>query len=55
MELGFNRTDALTDSDEGMEELTRVFHLCDPLEEEDLAHFFSLLAEIYAIMPQFET
>lgn len=34
--------------------LTETFYLCDPLEPEDAPHFFSLLAEIYAILPQFE-
>lgn len=34
--------------------LTETFFVCDPIETEDAAHFFSLMAEIYAILPQFE-
>lgn len=53
LELGFDRMHELFDEGE-FDILTEVFHLCDPLEPEDAAHFFSLMAEIYAILPQFE-
>ncbi|XP_037043957.1 putative serine protease K12H4.7 [Bradysia coprophila] len=53
LELGFDRMRALFDA-EDFEELTETFYLCDPLEEEDGPHFFSLMAEFYSILPQFE-
>lgn len=52
IELGFDRIQDMVD-DGQWEELTDAFFLCDPLEPEDLPHFFSLLAEMYALMPQF--
>ncbi|KAJ6641397.1 Thymus-specific serine protease [Pseudolycoriella hygida] len=53
LEAGFGRMHELFDAGE-FDILTETFHLCDPLEPEDAAHFFSLMAEIYAILPQFE-
>ncbi len=52
LELGFDRMQEMVDANQ-WDELTEAFYLCDPLEPEDLAHFFSLLAEMYAIQPQF--
>lgn len=52
LELGFNRTQAMVEANQ-WEELSEAFFLCDPLEPADLPHFFSLLAEVYALMPQF--
>lgn len=54
LELGFNRMHEMAFAGQ-FTELTEAFYLCDPLEPEDLPHFFSLMAELYAINPQFET
>lgn len=53
LESGFSTMHDLFDAGE-FDLLTETFFLCDPLEPEDAAHFFSLMAEIYAILPQFE-
>ncbi|XP_037043767.1 putative serine protease K12H4.7 isoform X3 [Bradysia coprophila] len=52
LELGFERMQDLVD-DGDFEELSEAFFLCDTLEPEDLPHFFSIIAELYATMPQF--
>ncbi|XP_037043766.1 putative serine protease K12H4.7 isoform X2 [Bradysia coprophila] len=52
MDLGFDRVQEMVDADQ-WDELTEAFYLCDPLEPEDLPHLFSIVAEIYAIQPQF--
>lgn len=52
LELGFDRMQEMID-DEDFEELSEAFFLCDTLEPEDLPHFFSIIAEVYALMPQF--
>lgn len=51
--LGFSRMHDLVYAEQ-WDLLTRTFHVCDPLEPEDVPTFFSLIAEIYAIIPQFE-
>lgn len=53
LELGFDRMHELWDNGD-FEELTQAFFICDPLEEEDAPHFFSLMAELYSVLPQFE-
>ncbi|KAJ6641062.1 putative serine protease K12H4.7, partial [Pseudolycoriella hygida] len=52
IELGFSRMEAAVEAGE-WERLTEAFYLCDPLELEDVSHFFAVMAEIYATMPQF--
>lgn len=53
LEFGFDTMHDMVDAGQ-WDELTETFYLCDPLEPEDVPHFFSLMAEIYAILPQFE-
>lgn len=53
LEAGFDTMHELWDAGE-LETLTEAFFICDPLEEEDAPHFFSLMAELYSVLPQFE-
>lgn len=53
LELGFTRMLELFDAGD-YETLTEEFFLCDPFETEDAPMFFSVMAEFYALIPQFE-
>lgn len=52
IDLGFDRVQDMVDANR-WDELTEAFFLCDPLEDEDVAFFFSIMAEVYASMPMF--
>jgi len=54
LQQGFDTIQEMID-DGAFDQVTELFYLCDPLEPVDVPVFFSIMAEIYAIHPQFET